>query len=182
MPHDAALTAMRAALSDAATGFNAKLAALAPARGIDPFEIDWSDTSDNFIQAFIDPAQIDVSEVMEFPACVIWASSPRQFPAGTRTIGPMFDGEVTGHVAFALRHRPVKYSDIEAEGASAAKNLEKLRHAVIRAAMEAFHAVDEWPEGVGYHGLVATADYPFELTGDGWEAVVEMQFMFDVSI
>ena len=47
--------ALKAQLSANSTGFNARLAAIAPTYGVDAAQIDWTDSSTNFIFGRVAP-------------------------------------------------------------------------------------------------------------------------------
>lgn len=63
--------ALKAHLSDSNTGFNARLGVIAPDYGIDPWEVDWSDTSTNFIFGQVDPQAFEESSVFTYPLVTI---------------------------------------------------------------------------------------------------------------
>jgi hypothetical protein len=64
----AALTALLTRLTDAETGFNANLAAVAPTYGIEPYVVDWSQTtSANFLIGQVDPNALEQSSTFTYP-------------------------------------------------------------------------------------------------------------------
>lgn len=61
-------TALLAQFSAANSGFNDRLMALAPNYpGVEPYQIDWSGTSFNFMFGAVDPDAIEASSTLTFP-------------------------------------------------------------------------------------------------------------------
>lgn len=63
--------AIKAQLSDAVNGFNVNLAAIASSYGVAAFEVDWSDTSTNFIMGRIDPDMVEETSPFSYPLLTI---------------------------------------------------------------------------------------------------------------
>ena len=63
--------ALKAQLSASTTGFNDRLQNLAGTYGIDPWAVDWSSDSTNFLFGRINPALIEESSVLTYPLVTI---------------------------------------------------------------------------------------------------------------
>jgi hypothetical protein len=98
-----------AVLADPDTGFNANLANVGAAYGIDSiFEIDWTTGSPNFFQGNISPDQIVSADLIpdEAGVCVALYTSVSQTNSGDERQKPsIFSGKILLHVDFYLRRR-----------------------------------------------------------------------------
>lgn len=63
---------VHAQLSDVTRGFNVQLGVTAAAAGVQPFEIDFSDTSRNFFEANINPEDIEGSTPFKYPLASLY--------------------------------------------------------------------------------------------------------------
>lgn len=62
-----AVNALLTRLSDPATGFNVNLANVAATYGIQPYTVDWSSTSSNFLIGQVDPNLLEASSTFTYP-------------------------------------------------------------------------------------------------------------------
>jgi hypothetical protein len=95
--------AIRAAMAHASTGFNVRLNALATAYGITPFTIDWTSAeSRTFAQSLIDPQNIEICQLLDFPAACLYTEQANDtgFPRGVK-----FSGSMVASLDFWQRQR-----------------------------------------------------------------------------
>jgi len=128
--------AMRTCLADATNGFNVQLAALEDSYGITAFAINWTSSSRNFVQAYLDPEALDVSKVCEFPAVVLYTAEAVN---ERRVKYQKFSGQVLAHVDFYLRYRLLKDPQIAGNATPpGTDDFESIADAVVDAAVETF--------------------------------------------
>jgi hypothetical protein len=89
-------------LADPATGFNTRLNASAVEYGITSFAIDWSGAAGNFALSYIDPANIEICELLNFPAACLYTDEAADtgLPRGIT-----FSGQVIACLEFYQRLR-----------------------------------------------------------------------------
>ena len=159
--------AVRTALSAAVTGFNAQLAAIAAAYSIVPYTIDWAAESRQTFQGYISPEQIDVSQIVEYPAVVLYTSDAinENFEKGHR-----FGGQVQAHMDWYLRFK----TGIEVD------DVESILDATEDAALEAINDYSAWPANVIYNRQFQVSRDAISLLGEGWEQRIAVQMLFHV--
>lgn len=177
-PRKVVQDALLAALSHAAYGFNAQLASIASSYGIDGFQISWASDSPNFFEGYIGPDQENISDLIESPAIVIYTSTVRAQPEMEK--GREFVGLVNAHADVYLQFRPLKMAPLGVSLPS------------VRRADAVFQAVEDamirtvnvaaWPGSVLYNRDFQSDRDPLQYVGDGWQARVACQFLFEVHI
>ncbi len=99
-------TALVAALSDGTSGFNANLSSIGQSYGIQPFFLEFNLPSKNVVYGFLDPDDVDISEIWEYPGAIIYSTESLEEHRAKYSI---FSGFVDEHVDFYLRQR--KFED-----------------------------------------------------------------------
>jgi hypothetical protein len=166
--------AIVAVLSDAATGFNARLNASAAAYGIVPFTIDFTGAEQNFALCRIDPQNIELCELLNFPAACLYTEEAADtgLPRGIA-----FSGEVIACLDFYLRQRT---------GAEAFDS-ESMLDAIEDAAMSAINdPAVRWPISSAISAIFARKnsagrDHLVPL-GDGFGQRIGMRILFEVKV
>jgi len=176
-----------AVLADPDTGFNANLANVGAAYGIDSiFEIDWTTGSPNFFQGNIAPDQIVSADLIpdEAGVCVALYTSVSQTNSGDERQKPsIFSGKILLHVDFYLRRRKLH---ILRQGDSlppdVTGDMEILPDAIEDAFLTTVMApdVDWFP--VSFNGDFQCSREPFLFMGDGWQARIPFQLMCEVHV
>lgn len=162
--------AMGRRLADAATGFNAKLAAVASTYGIQPFTIDWSATSKNFFRGFIDPNDVDDSTPSRYPLVMLYSiTSSNDHDSMPR----VFSGKVTLGLDFHVTWKQ----------GNALKNFEDLGDA-IEDAVYAVFSDGNWPQLWGAQYACQTgitlSKRPVESGGEHWRQTISFRLVFQV--
>lgn len=83
--------ALKGQLSDATTGMNARIAALAASYGVDTFEVDFSDDSVNFLMSAVDIDSVEESSVFTYPLMTIDT-------IGAQDLGLIFSASFSGRI------------------------------------------------------------------------------------
>ena len=162
--------AMKAVLSDATTGFNARLASSAVSYGITAFTITWTTGSRNFFQGWLDPTDAEtISQLFADSALCLYTSSAvnehRQKPS-------KFSGPIVGHVDIYLKFR----DGIETD------DTESICEACEAAVIECFaNPAAAWPANVTFGDQFNGQWGPIQLLQDGWMRVVPCAFVFEVN-
>lgn len=166
--------AIVAVLSDAATGFNARLNASAIAYGIVPFTIDFTGAAQNFALCKIEPKDIELCELLSFPAACLYTEEAADtgIPRGIT-----FSGEVIACLDFYLRqHTGVESFDSES-----------MLDAIEDAAMSAINnPAVHWPISSAISAIFArknsaNRDHLVQL-GDGFGQRIGMRILFEVKV
>lgn len=164
-------------LSDAATGFNQKLATVVAAYNvllaarsfptITAFTIDWTYPSKNLFYGYL-PPDTDLSGIAEYPAFVIYTSNA----TNEHVYKPKtFSGPVVAHVDCWLKFRT---------GAEQFTT-NPICAAVEDAVVSCFEAdAAAWPPGVQFTGEYNGFWLPISHLEDGWERILPMQFLFQI--
>ena len=156
-------------LADTTTGFNANLAAVASAYGVQSFAIDWSDSSKNFFRGFLDPNEIDESTASRYPLVMLYsvASANRNFQKFT-----LFSGDVTLGLDFHITWRPT----------NALKDFEDLGDAIEDAVYATLNGTDfqAWGAPLTYNGEASLSKQPLELAGEHWRQTLSFRLTFQV--
>jgi hypothetical protein len=157
-------------LADAATGFNAKLAAVAGAYGIQAFQIDWMDGSKNFFRGFLDPNDVDESVASRYPLVMLYAiTSSNDHDSLPRT----FSGQVTLGLDFHVTWR----------SGNAQRNFEDLGDAIEDAVYEVF-SDGNWPQLWGAANAcqvaISLTKRPVEMGGEHWRQTLSFRLVFQV--
>lgn len=156
-----------------AAGFNDAISSNAILYGVQPFAVDFSDSSTSFVQCSVDPEGIELAPFTEFPAGCCYtedaAEADQPFALG-------FGGHVMGSVDFYVRHRD------GIEGANTEDELDRIEDAV----MTLFRAY-QWPlvkdvSTVVYSRRARSQRRHFIPLGDGWASRISIQAQFSVSI
>jgi hypothetical protein len=95
-------------MSDGTTGFNASLATIGLSYGFQPFALEFSLPSKNVVYGYLDPEEVEVSQIFEFPGCIIYSSESvdeKQLKPAT------FSGFVNQFIVMYLRYR--KFDDVD---------------------------------------------------------------------
>lgn len=155
-----------AAVALLAASFNTKLQALAIDYGIVPFEIDWtSDDSRSFAQCFIEPDQVEASQILDFPGVTIYTTEaedtgePRGVP---------FYGAVILAIDFYVRLR-----------LGVERNTEDLMDAVEDAVMSILNdPAVTWPPGVLFGRKTKAARNSVQPLSDGFQQLIRIESQF----
>jgi len=166
--------AIVAVLSAAGTGFNARLTASAVAYGIEPFSIDFTGADQNFALCKIDPQNIELCSLLNFPAGCLYTDEAADsgLPRGIT-----FSGEVIACLEFYLRQR---------EGVEGFDS-ESLLDATEDAAMSAINSpAVSWPINSTISVIFARKnsaerDHLIQL-GDGFGQRIRMRILFEVKV
>lgn len=167
---------LRAALAHGTTGLNVKFAAVAPTYGITPLStvlIHWDPMSRQVFEGFITPEQIEISQIAEYPAIILYTS------VSANELGTMptkFSGMITAHADIILR-----FDVRQGTGGVEVDNTEPWANAVEDAVIEAIHGYDAWPSGVTPHREFRCERDPVTLLGDGWQQRLPFTFPFEVT-
>jgi len=119
--------ALVAALSDASTGFNAKLAALSSSYGVQPFALEFGAASKNVVYGYMDDEEIDVSQIFEFPGAVICTTFAED---KHRIVGKTFSGTVGAAVVIYLRYQQLDAPNYGSNQPDFSNDFEKYADAV----------------------------------------------------
>jgi hypothetical protein len=169
--HELALeTAVVAAL---AANFNAEIEASSGVYGLVPVALDFSESSKNFVREQIKPHDVELSELLEFPAgCVYMGESEDSGqPRGVR-----FAGGVMVHVDFYWRNRE------GSKGREASRRIKQFNDAVL-----ASFAAHRWPTENGItiiytRRTASTPEHQIPLAdGEGQALSIKAQFGVQVT-
>ena len=156
-------------LGNPSNGFNPTLAAIAADYGITPFAIDWTTGSKNLFCGFLPAGQIEISEIAEYPAFVVYTSNAEN----RHTNKPKtFSGPVVAHVDVY-----VKFTT-GAEQHDTESVCEAIEDAIITC-IERDSAA--WPPSVGYTGQYTGFWTPITLLSNGWERIIPIEMLFEVN-
>jgi hypothetical protein len=160
-------TAVVERLSDEAIGLNPYLAEAATEYEVDPFEIDFSDTSDNFYKSNINPRQMPDITDFDFPILCVYASKGEN--TGSRAISAAFDGEVLVCVDVHLSW----------DGLASLRDFESRLDAVEAALVSSLN-IQLHPEGLAYtsYAFVRT---PLSPAGSRWIASISLRITTQVT-
>ena len=171
--------AVKAALSDEDTGFNAQFAAIATSFGVTAYEVDFAAGSRDFLQSYVDPSTVEVSRFLRRELGIaIYTGEASDGTAPDRSKSSQFDGLVVGHVDVFCRFR----EGIE----ESEEDTEAYADAVETAVLQAIH--DPAVNGLFFGGPVyynyefSCVRDPIISTEDGYEQRIPMQFVFSVEI
>ena len=160
--------AIRDVLADVSFGFNETLAQLAPDYGIDPFEIDFDEDSNNLFFGFL-PPETNISSICEYPAFVIYTTDA-QNTHEVKTVD--FSGTVTAHVDVWIRFH---------DGPET-RDTESICEAIEDAIVKCFERdAAPWPVGVNFTGNFQSFWQPIGQLEDGWERVLPLEFLFQIT-
>lgn len=159
-------------LSDATTGFNAAIAALASAYEITAFTINWAAGSGSFVQMFLNPDQLDTSQILEYPALALYTSTARESTGdGNRITGAHFSGIIHLHLDFYIKF----IDEIEVD------DTESIADAIEDAVLSVLHTpTAAWPANVTYNGDFEAPRESMVQLGDGYEMRVPFILTFEV--
>ena len=149
--------ALKAQLSLGTTGFNDRLAAIAQTYGIDPWAVDWSADSTNFLFGRINPAQIEASSVLTYPLVTIDTVRSQNT---NRVKFATFAGPIV--VVIDVHHSWADESVI----ADFASFLDATEDAMIASLND--QDAQSWPGNLLWNGQVATQRGPIVMAGLGW--------------
>jgi hypothetical protein len=157
--------ALVAALSDGTNGFNAKLGAIAASYDIPLFSLEFGAESKNVAFGYLDPEEVDVSRIFEFPGAVIYSTESVN---ENKIKFSKFSGFVNAYVVFYLRYRALDDPDTGSNQPTFGNDMEKYPDAVEDAMNEALHAGRSTmcQLGVLYEDYRADRD-PVQTFGDG---------------
>jgi len=169
--------ALWAQLSNQTSGVNPRLVALADSQAykFDAFEIDWSDTSTNFIFGRIDPGLLQESSVFTFPMVTIdigeladRGTDPRRIKTAT------FSGLVIGLVEV--------HHTWESEGVLA--DFGALVNATGDAILNCLndHEVQQWPGNLLWNGRARMVPGPLKMGGQGWLRTTQFLCPFELAV
>jgi len=163
--------ALRTQLAAETTGFNARIAALAEGYGVEPFEIDWSETSTNFIFGRIDPGLLEESSVFTYPFLTIDIA---RLADSRRIKYSVFSGGVVGLVE--VHHTWANDSIIADFGA--------LVNLTCDAVMNCLNDQDGqvWPGNLLWNGRTEMAPGPLRMGGQGWLKTTQFFCPFDLTV
>jgi hypothetical protein len=164
-------TALRDQLANETTGLNARIAALAEAYGIEPFEIDWTDTSTNFLFGRLDPALLEESSVFTYPFVTI---DTARMSDVRRVKFSVFSGPVLGLIE--VHHSWQQESVIADFGA--------LVNATADAVMNCLNdqSTQAWPGNLLWNGRAEMLPGPLRMGGQGWLRTTQFICPFDLTV
>jgi len=157
-------------LSNATTGFNARVAAKATAYGITAYTIDWSAGSGSFFQAYVEPEDIDLTQIKQWPAVNLYTVG--SFHEG-RVFGRAFSGTIGLRVDLFLKLR----TGVEA-GSEIERNFELAEDALITALRDDLTGIHAY--GVSPLNQFDVPREAARLLGDGWLAAIPLLFPCEV--
>lgn len=149
--------AIKGKLSDPRTGFNPRLAAIAEDYGIEPWAVDWSNTSSNFLFGRIAPQPVEESSVLTYPLTtidVVRAQDTR------RVLFATFAGTVTAVIDV---HHSWPDQSVIADFASMVDATEDAMVSVLNNVED-----QDWPQGMLWAGKVTVQRNPIIAGGYGW--------------
>jgi hypothetical protein len=160
-------------LADSTTGFNALLSTVSAELGVTPFAIDFSSGSENFFQAFVDPAVLEVSTSIAYPAIAVYTTA---LECTNAQKGQLFSGTVTMNVDIHLGHvkEDVSY-DMETR-------MDAAEEAVIRC-LNMHSSQQSWAgTGVFHSGRLTRTRYPLAPSSIGdWRQTSRLIFTFETN-
>jgi|SRR6185369_741748 len=162
--------AIIAILAAPLTGFNAGLAAVASSYGVTPFTIDWSAGSKQLFQGYLLPDQIELSQVIVYPACVAYTTfTQNQNLEKFRR----FSGIVTLNLDFYVDFR----TGIEVD------QTDDLPDAIEDAITGIINQpLLNLPSNIAWNGGIECAREPVRLLQDGWFQRCPHQLIFEVDV
>jgi hypothetical protein len=174
-------------LSDPATGFNPRFAAIAPSYGVDnTFEIDWTPGSVNFAEVYLDPSQVEFANMLpaENGVCVLLYTSTSVTNSGDERQKPsLFSGKILAHVDFILKRKTIR---LLRQGANLPSDsggtLEKLVNTIEDAFLACVMAPAVSWSPVSFNGDFQCSREPFLYAGDGWQSRIPFQLVCEVHI
>jgi hypothetical protein len=170
--------AIKSALADTDDGFNATLAAIAATYGIDPFTIDWSDGSGNFIEANLDETGARASRLVTGVTVSLYTSESRNKSLGeNRSKTAAFEGTILAHLDIRLDFRDGEdvNDDLTEDVADAVED------AIIQILVDPqgpFRGSFEGP--VYFSGDFACLRPPIEQLAEGYAQLLPFQLLYEV--
>ena len=156
-------------LADPGTGFNPKFYALADIYGVAAFEIDFSPDSRNFAQCFVDPDNVEKSQLLDFPGVTVYTTEAEDIGEPR---GLAFFGNVILAVDFYVRLR---------EGAE--RNTEDLMDAVEDAVLSALNdPSNDWPPGVLFSRITKVDRQSVQPLADGFHQLIRIESKFGSAV
>lgn len=162
--------ALNQALQHATNGFNAKLAAVAATYGIAAFTIDWTAGSKKFFQGFLTPEAVDLSQVIEFPALILYTTT--QASRADREKFGKFAGDVSAQLDFYVEFRAGMETDLSDSYGDA---IEDAILEVMAANLSIFHGL-----GVYWNGDYEATRDPVVQFQNGWGQRIPITLTFSV--
>ena len=90
--------AMRQSLVDPVNGFNPCIKFLAPFYNVEPFQIDWDEGSETFLESFVEQGPEDSTRLLRTVRCSLYTSLAQQSrDDASATKSTTFWGEITAH-------------------------------------------------------------------------------------
>ncbi len=149
--------AIKDKLSDGRAGFNPRIQEIAESYGIEPWSIDWSCTSTNFLFGRIAPQAIEESSVLTYPLMTIDVARAQDT---RRVLFATFAGVVTAVIDV---HHSWPEASVLADFASVVDATEDAMVAVLNSVED-----QGWPEGLLWGGKVSVQRNPIIAGGYGW--------------
>jgi hypothetical protein len=171
-PRRAVREAMVTALQHETSGLNAKLLAVASDHGLDPFEIAWGDDSRQFVQGYLDPAAVDLSQIFEFPGLVLYTTRAEKQPDRAKAYA--FAGDVDAQLDFYIELRDGRERDLTENYG------ECFEDAVIQM-MDSCRSVFE-AAGVFWNGDIQIEPSPVVMLENGWAQRIGITLTFEVEV
>lgn len=176
-PRQLVRVAVKTALAHATLGFNAKFAALAASYSVDPVAIDFTAGSENFIETYLNPADIDLARFPRNPVGLALYTSLAQQVSGTENAKfRPFDGDAVAHLDFYI----VRDGGVDLWE----ENTENLADAIEDAVLQCIHdpALTYFRGPVYYAGDLQSIRESAIQTEDGYAQRVPFIFQFGVTL
>lgn len=168
------ITGLLGALTHGTTGLNAKFAAASGSYGLAPnLDFHWAPETRQLFIGFIEPDQLELSQISEFPAVILYTTSSENKLLEMPT---KFSGPITAHIDVYLRFDVLRNS-----GGPEHDDTEKWANAVEDALIEALYAYTAWPGGVMFLREFRCDRDPVTLLGDGWAQRLPFEIPFEVT-
>jgi hypothetical protein len=165
--------AIKAALSDATSGFNARFSSVATAYGITAVALNWSAGSNTFVQMALPPEAEDLSQLIGAPLAIALytsiSASSSQDP--NRTKFSPFSGAILAHCDFYF----TKTTGLEID------DTESFLDAVEDAFIQVIQGAT-WPSVVAYNGDISCAREPLVLIEDGYRQRIPFTLTLEVDL
>jgi hypothetical protein len=166
----AARDAVRTRLMDATHGFNAAMAAVAPAYGVEAIALDFSATGRRFYEGFVHPDQVENSTSMRYPVAMLYGTIAQ-------------NRNLTKHAAFSGQVQVIFQVWLSWRKGNAIANTEDLVDAVEDALVRVFqdHAwAAAYTEPLAYNGELTVARAQLEQSGEHWRQGITARLTFEV--
>lgn len=158
-------------MSNATTGFNARLATIAAGYGVTAFTISWLAASKQFFQGYLDPAQLERSQLATFPAVALYTSLAEDAVEGQHF--RLFAGPITAHVDFyRVSKAGIEVDDTESWA-------DAVEDAVILALNDPVTGI-YGQAGIAYKGEFRSPRESIQLLGEGWSQRVPIEIICEV--